>query len=183
MARLYPSAWARLRRLRGVLPDIERVCFAIRAPSLWWGAALEGLGAAGDARPRADVLASMARGRRGWRDVIEDVADALPRARIEVWTYESLCERPAEVAAWLLGRGPEPEAAPVRPAAKRPSPFDPDAQAAMDAAHEDDLAWLRSGAGGLVHFVSDRPTGPDPDEEGVRDDRDGDRPGPLDAAR
>ena len=180
MARLYPTAWARLRRLRGAVPNIDRVCLTLREPGDWWAEALASLTRRCLVAPDATAAAAMARSRRGWREVIEDVADALPRARISVWTYEEFGARPEAAAALLTGRTP-PEGRGAAPEPAAPSPFDPDQRATLAAAYDDDLAWLRSGASGLAHFVTERPDGsPPPDEEGTRHDRTGQRPSAVD---
>jgi hypothetical protein len=191
LARLYPSAWARLRRLRGAAPGIDRVCLTVRAPSGWWCSTFLALIARGFPPPDRASLSAIARSRRGWREVVEDVADALPRARITVLTHEAFGHRPDATFARLTGLPSDPRdrphhrAAPTLDAlrsrlraegctvrlpedAGRYAPFTSGELAALDAAHENDLAWLRSGADGLADFAGGIPNGPPPtDDEGA----------------
>ena len=87
LARLYPTVAPRLERLEDALPGIDRICLAVRPQAEWWTSAFAFLMTRGFAPPDAVTLQAVAGSRRGWRHVIEDIARAVPRARITVWRH------------------------------------------------------------------------------------------------
>ncbi|WP_371155011.1 hypothetical protein [Jannaschia sp. 2305UL9-9] len=180
LGRLYPSAGARLSRFAQAVPGIDQICLAIRSPDAWWASAVSQLIMRGFAPLDTGTRLAILRSRRGWRNVIEDLAKAAPHARIVVWTHEELAARPADAFALLTGEDAERAAGPatnVAPglaalrarladedcAVELPgvgdtyAPFTPDERAALRAAHARDLTWLREGADGLATFATRRP--------------------------
>ncbi|WGH78047.1 hypothetical protein [Jannaschia ovalis] len=176
MARLYPSAAPRLERLARAVPGIDRVCLAIRSPAAWWTSAFAFLMTRGFAPPDRATLEAIASARRGWRQVIEDVARVFPGAEVAVWEFEGIGQKPVEAFAALTGRPPRP--GPVRPLnaalplgalrarlraegcmtplperGGRYAPFPPDLGAALDARHAAEVTWLRDGADGLATYI------------------------------
>ncbi|TFL16704.1 hypothetical protein [Jannaschia formosa] len=207
LARLYPTVGPRLARLASALPGVDHVCLSVRAPDTWWGSAFAFLMGRGFAPPDRATLDAVLRARRGWRHVVEDIARAVPQARLTVWTHEEMAARPAAGFALLTGAppagdGPAPHlmAAPTLDALRARlrdegcmtdlpgvggvyAPFDPDDRAALRAAHAEDLAWLRAGADGLADFVTRRPEEAPPRDRKGRTDVRARRPeGEMDAA-
>ena len=150
LARLYPTARARLVRASHALPPIRRAILTIRSPAAWWGSALASAVARGAPLPDKATRSAIARGRRGWRDVVEDLTKALPDA-----------ERIVQV--------PDGDAADHAAAIF----FTPTQRAAMAARHRADLDWLAAGAGGAARLwtlPAGAPT-PHPIRDGGRDGR------------
>ncbi|UWQ20654.1 hypothetical protein [Jannaschia sp. W003] len=177
LAKLYPTAAARLERVTAALGAPARVHLAIRAPDAWWTSAFVHLMLRGHRPPDADTLAAAVRARRGWRQVVEDVAAAFPGAALSVWSYEDWGARPGETFEHVTGVAParagvpvvngSPTAAALQQrlgeeghAASLPAlagayaPFTPDQRAELRARHADDLAWLADGADGLAEYRS-----------------------------
>ncbi|KIT16088.1 hypothetical protein [Jannaschia aquimarina] len=175
LARLYPSAGARMARVAQAIPEVTQVHMSIRSPDTWWTSVFAFLMTRGFGPPDRATLDAILRGRRSWRHVIEDAAAALPRARISVASYEEWGHRPAEIFDAMTGLPPEHGGAaivnatpPVALLQQRLhdegsddvlpvlgasyAPFGPDDRAALRAAYADDLAWLRDGADGLAEF-------------------------------
>ena len=173
LGRLYPSVGPRLRRVSAALPGIDRVVLSIRSPDMWWASAFAFLMTRGFAPPDAVTIEAILRARRGWRQVIEDVAEALPGAALTVWTHETMASRPDAAFVGLAGLAPARRHAPLLgmspPLAALQArlrdegcmdvlpqvgghyaPFDPDARAMLRDLYHDDLAWLRDGADGRV---------------------------------
>ncbi len=115
---------------------------------------------------------------RRWRHVIADLAQAMPFARIAVWTHEAMADRPGELFARLTGRhvalrraGLCQNAAPgvaalqtyladcaidpgiIGDAGGRFMPFDAMQRTILRAQYADDIAWLAGGAGGLADYL------------------------------
>ncbi|MEM8824530.1 MAG: hypothetical protein AAGF30_13035 [Pseudomonadota bacterium] len=194
LGRLYPSVQARLRRLRGAVPGVDRIWISIRSPDTWWASAFAFQMNRGFAPPDRATLEAVMRGRRTWRRVIEDVAAAFPEAELTVWSSEDWADDLGLLFALLTGVVPDGAKMPVLNATPsvmalrarlweegwvgtlpglgdRYAPFDPDARADLRAIHAEDVAWLRGGAGGIAtyHDPGARPA-PRP-EKGLRDER------------
>ncbi|WP_298430970.1 hypothetical protein [uncultured Jannaschia sp.] len=182
MARLYPTVSGRLARLSLVLPGIDRVCLCIRSPDSWWSSAFAFLMTRGFAPPDRATLDAIVAARRGWRDVIADLAAALPDARLTVWDYDGLGGHPETAYAHMTGHAARyadagrvnasPGLADLRARLRdegcfetvagegdRFMPFAPAARDRLRTRHAADLAWLRAGADGLATYI-----------EGARDD-------------
>lgn len=202
-AALYPSAGERLVRYGQAFDgQVTDVLLNIRSQDLWWASAL-GYGLArGFGLPSQVALDWIAGNPRGWRDVITDVACALPGARIWVLPFEIFAGRPEAQLATVTGRpaprehsrerlNPTPDLTALRGllppalAAQLPkgegrwTPFTPDQAAALREAYADDLMWLAAGADGLAWLVDDLnkksagQTPPTPDlTRGKRNDQD-----------
>ena len=195
LGRLYPSVGARMERLAGTLGAPERVALCIRPPHRWWSSAFAFLIGRGVRPPSDETLAAIAAARRGWRQVIEDIARAMPRSDLLVWTLDDLGRDPARVVKVLTGHevagsnasspqaAPsartleeqlETEGAPMRlPQTRgRFAPFTSDQIARMAHRFEDDLDWLRRGADGAARLVTAPASNPRPDmTEGWNHDR------------
>lgn len=173
---LYPAIGERMARVaRAFDGRITRIVLTIRAQDRYWASAL-GYGVARGARvPDAAALARIADAPRSWRDVITDLACAVPGAQIHVMPFEAFYANPEtllgascglqtmragaydwlgrtprlpELRRILAERGDDPA---VLPDADGPwMPFTPRQTAHMQENFADDLFWLAAGAGGLA---------------------------------
>lgn len=201
LADLYCGLGERLARLAQAFDcHALTVVLNIRALDAYWAAALSQAITRGAGLPGAGALARLAQGRRSWRDVIEEIACAVPEAELLVLPYETFGGRPeaqleaitgaraprthargwlnatprlAELRAWL----PPAEAAQLPPGNDRWQPFSDAQAAALRETYADDLMWITGGAGGLARLVDDpdrREAGPVPSQtvvtRGRRDD-------------
>ncbi|MCZ0812088.1 MAG: hypothetical protein ACQEVT_07000 [Pseudomonadota bacterium] len=186
---LYGDAGLRLARFAQAFDGrVDRVVLSVRAQDSYWSSALAFAVARGHRLPEGRDLEALARGARGWRDVIADVACAFGGAEILVLTHEALASRPearlavmaarpleamprAHAREWLnraplLGalreavaaRGGAPARLGEGADSARWQPFDKVQTAALREAYADDLHWLRAGADGLATLIEE--TGP-----------------------
>ncbi|MDZ7709845.1 MAG: hypothetical protein U5K36_07040 [Roseovarius sp.] len=185
--RLYPGAGERMARIGHAFGGrITRAVLSIRAQDAWWDSVLAFAVARGHRLPSRGDLDRMVTGARQWRDVIADLACALPGADIVILPHEQFATRPAarlaqmtghadapaagrEAADWR-GRAPDLDALRRAVAARggdparlpdgtgRWHPFDEAQAAALKEAYDDDLVWLRAGADGLARLAGE--TGP-----------------------
>ncbi len=179
--RLYPGVGERMARFNWAFGGrIDRVVLTIRSLEHWWTSAVAYGVARGVEVPNAQHLGSIATHPRGWREVITDIACAVPEAEICVLPFESFGGRPsvmlgavADVVApeppkidWLnrapdltdlhrvlADRGEAPGDLPE--GSGRWQPFGADQLAAMKELYADDLFWLTSGADGLATLTED----------------------------
>ncbi|MAU53001.1 MAG: hypothetical protein CMN17_11665 [Roseovarius sp.] len=184
-ARLYPGVGERLARLAHAFDGrIARAVFSIREQDAWWSSVLAYGVARGHGLPRAGDLDRLVTGGRGWRDVIADIACALPGADLVILPHERFASRPeARLAAMIGAETPRraarawlarsPDLAALRRAVAlrggdpsrlpgdegRWQPFDPAQRAALRECYADDLFWLAAGADGLARLAEE--TGPD----------------------
>jgi hypothetical protein len=182
-ARLYADAGQRMARFAYAFGVVSpRVVLSIRQQEMFWASSLAFGVARGHRLPRERDLRHMARGRRGWRDVIEDIACAVESAtpvavmpyevfggrcaaRLEVMTGQTTlpsahaCEwrnkspRLAQLRQVLRDRGIDPARLPKGEG--RWMPFTNDQVAALQEAYQDDLFWLTGGADGLAQLTEE----------------------------
>ncbi|WP_224815795.1 hypothetical protein [Hasllibacter sp. MH4015] len=172
---LYRDAGQRLATLAGGFGK-HRVTIAIglRAYDDWWTSALAFRLLRAGPLPKDRLREYLVTQPRRWRHVVEDVARAVPSAHIAVWTYEALGAHPDRVLSELTDIAtPAPDARtlnarPDVPALRdylracdvdadtyltddgRFAPFTEDERAALQAQYDEDLHWLRNGAGGFA---------------------------------
>ncbi|SFE01035.1 hypothetical protein [Roseivivax sediminis] len=181
---LYPAVGERLARL-GAAFGPARAVLQIREPASYWTSLFACLVARGVAPPDGVTLARILAARRGWREVIADLACALPDTQIVVTPYERFADAPHALMAALTGdpalppsppgafganRAPRPpelcrllaeqgrDPAALRLRGEAWQPFPDELAAALRESYQDDLYWLRAGADGLARYVED----PDP---------------------
>ncbi|WP_254683149.1 hypothetical protein [Phaeobacter piscinae] len=193
---LYAGIGVRLARFDAALDgQVRDVMLNLRSPDRFWTSLLTQMVANGHPLPSAAVLGQIAAHPRSWRDVITDIACAMPNARIRVMPYETYGDRPEVQLALLAGprlarvslsdRLNRSDGLPTlrhRLAANvardlprgegRWSPFSDIQSAALRERYADDLMWLQGGADGLAELMRD------PDKHAV-----GSNPPPYDLTR
>lgn len=179
---LYPEAGSRLRRVAAGFPRVSRAVIQIRSPEMWWASALAFLVARGLPLPSPAQLGGLVAAPRGWRQVIADVAAALPRAELLVTPFERYVMRPdrllrqasgllytppmpptgiwahrspslADLREALALRGEDPSALPQGDG--RWMPFTQAQSAQLRERYAEDLFWLRAGADGVARLTED----------------------------
>ena len=196
--RLYPEAGRRIAAFAtGFAGHRLTVALGIRDYACWWTSALAFRLPRGGVLPRDPVRECMVTQPRRWRHLVQEIARALPDARVVVWTCEALAGDPARILQDLVeiettpgllpARNARPGAADLRACLQAIGvdaagfrwedgefrPFVPYETEALAAQYAEDLAWLAAGAGGLADFIDAPPaqTGARTDEgRGCSDD-------------
>ena len=176
---LYAGAGARVARFAAAFaPHEVTLGLSIRSPDAFWASVLGWRLTRGGPLPRPALCDRLVMQPRRWRHVIADLAQAVPQARIAVWTHEAMAGRPADLVSALTGRHPRLRGADRRcnpgaglrdlraylddigadPALARGiggrfMPFDAPQRAALRAQYAEDLTWLSQGAGGLATHI------------------------------
>lgn len=180
--RLYDSAGERMARFAHAFDGrISRVAVSIRGQDAWWSSALAYGVARGHRLPEAGNLDRLVTVNRHWREVIRDIACALPGVDLLVLPHEPHAARPEErlrhmtgldetprrAARVWLGRAPDLSALRWAVAARggdaallpegegRWQPFDRYQKQALQEAYADDLFWLSAGADGLARLIEE----------------------------
>ncbi|MDX1822991.1 MAG: hypothetical protein R3197_19025 [Paracoccaceae bacterium] len=177
-AMLYRGAGERMARHAAAFGGrITRVVLSIRAFDSYWPSTIAFGIARGHAVPDPQMLEAMSAQTRGWREVITDLALALPEVELLVLpheTYGGMPERRLQIMTagtaeppltqhrlWLnrapdmaalrqclILRGQDP--ALLGPGEGRYDPFDATQKARLRELYQDDLFWLAAGADGLA---------------------------------
>lgn len=182
-AALYPEAGQRVARFAdGLAAYPVTIGLATRGYADWW-ASLVAFRMLRDApNPGPGLINRLMRQPRRWRHLVADLAQAVPGARIVVWTHEAMAARPDRVVKALTGRrglplhpladavqNPAPSVAtlaahlaeraggpaPLPTHRGRFMPFTATQRARLAAQYAEDLAWLAAGAGGLAEYIDD----------------------------
>ncbi|MEW2913735.1 hypothetical protein [Leisingera sp. JC11] len=157
---------------------VTDVALSIRSLDSYWASALAYAAARGRKPLSETSLDRLAQSPRSWRDVITDIACAMPGVRLHVLPFETFGARP-EVALEALTGAEAPRAharvrlnaslclqdlrASLPPAAAaglpegsgRWRPFNDAQTASLREAYADDMMWLAGGAGGLAALARD----------------------------
>lgn len=180
-ASLYPNVQWRMSLISALFEgEVRRILFSPRSLALFWSSALAAGIKSGSDVPSRRKAHAIAMSRRGWRDVIADIAAAMPQAEIRVLPFEDFAGRPEALLSrgagiegpmdnarvWLnraptlpdlrraLGeRGQDPAALPF--GMGRWNPFTPKEHAALREMQADDMMWLIAGADGLAKLIED----------------------------
>ncbi|QBF32850.1 hypothetical protein CFI11_16720 [Thalassococcus sp. S3] len=157
--------------------QIGKVVLNIRCLERFWSSTF-GYGIMrGNGVARPGLLRRVTESPRSWRDVISDVACAIPGVQITVLPFETYAGRPeAQLAIatgadtplrhariWLnqtphlpvLREHAGPDAVLLPQGTGRWRPFDPQQVAALRERYADDLLWLAAGADGLAMLAQD----------------------------
>lgn len=184
--RLYPGIGERMARFAHAFDGrISRVALSVRGQDSWWASALAYGVARGHGVPGVDALDRLVTVNRHWREVIGDLACALPGIDLVVLPHEvhagqpearlramtGLEGLPRKASRLWLNRAPDlaalrravaargGDAAQLPEGEGRWLPFDRDQRLALQEAYADDLFWLAAGAEGLARLCEE--TGPD----------------------
>lgn len=182
---LYPSIGERMARLDAAFEgQVIRVILNIRSLDLWWASIMAyGIGRGHDL-PDTARINSYATDQRTWRDVITDLACALPQAEIKILPFEQVSGQPDKMLAAVTGR-PAPTShsqfwlnrspdlmtlrnrmaengvsatdlpAHLATGDGRWNPFNNLQAAYLREAYADDMMWLTAGADGLATLTED----------------------------
>ncbi len=179
---LYPGAGARIAEFsKGFQKHNLTVGLGIRCYSHWWTSALAFRLMRGGPLPRAGLRECMVTQPRRWRHIIEEIAGAVPNARLVVWTHEAMSSAPHLQLHALAGIVTDAVSLPVLNAAPRGAdlrrfmadcglnadefawpdnrflPFEMHEADALRAQYQNDLTWLAEGAGGLAEYIDATP--------------------------
>ncbi len=183
--RLYGAAGERIARYAQVFAGrLTRVVLSIRSSDTYWNSAIADAVGRGQRVPVAEDVQALLDSRRHWRQLITDLACALPDVEIQVHPYETLGSLPEHRLAAMTGirdlprkharewlnrapglarlreivtqRGGDPAMLP--PGDGRWQIFDRGQVMELRECYADDLFWLRGGAEGLATLIEE--TGP-----------------------
>jgi hypothetical protein len=160
--------------------QITRIVLSVRAQDLWWASAAALTVSRGHKVPDGAKCRAITRHPRSWRDVVTDLACAVPDVDICVMPFERNAgqsdtllgvaldqkvalggrhlwlNRSAELARLRLilrENGADPDVLPS--GAGRWHPFTTEQCAALRETYADDLHWLTAGADGLARLTED----------------------------
>ena len=178
---LYPAIGERMARYSAAFDgQVTRVVLSIRAQDLWWSSAIAYTVSRGHPIPGALALEMMSQNPRCWRDVITDLACAMPDAEIIITPFEQFVGQPQtllniatgcvappdKVGHWrnraadlptlrtlLAEQGQDPDLLPDQTG--RWKPFSTEQSARLRENYADDLHWLTAGADGLATLAND----------------------------
>ena len=179
---LYPAIGERMARVSAAFDGrISRVVISLRAQDLWWASAAAMTAARGHRLLDGAKCKAIAQNPRSWRDVITDLACAVPGADICVLPFEKIVGQPDKLLSAMLDRqvprdtqhhwlnrsadlvrmrqiieenGGDPSSLPN--GAGRWQPFTSPQCAAMRETYSDDLHWLTAGADGLARLTENK---------------------------
>ncbi len=181
-SRLYRGCGNRLARFDAAFGGrIARVFLTVRAQDRYWASVAAFCVARGARVPDSADLDRLVTSGRHWRDVIRDVAMALPKAQIIVLPYEAHGGLPEYQLSLMTGLATPPKAharewmnrAPGLPQLRqvlrdrgvdpgllpdgegRWHPFDRMQTMVLREIYADDLFWLRAGADGLATLIEE----------------------------
>lgn len=159
--------------------QVNSIALNIRSLETYWASVLCYAVARGTMVPSPLQIQSLAESRRSWRDVITDIACAVPDVAIHVLPFETFGGRPELQLSLLTGQsapmsharvrlnaslrlqelrralGPTAVAAQLPADEGRWRPFDEYQTAQLRENYADDLMWLAGGADGLAQLVQD----------------------------
>ncbi|MEX3014394.1 hypothetical protein [Gymnodinialimonas hymeniacidonis] len=175
---LYPGAGRRIAEFaQGFQKHNLTIGLGVRCYSHWWTSALAFRLMRGGPLPRADLRERMVTQPRRWRHIVEEIARAVPDARLVVWTHEALSSAPHLQLHALADIATIPASLPILNAAPRGTevrrfmtdcglnaeeftwpdnrfmPFEMHEADALRAQYQDDLTWLAEGAGGSADYI------------------------------
>jgi hypothetical protein len=149
-ARLYPGIGERVARFAHAFDGrITRVALSVRGQDSWWASSLAYGVARGHGVPGVDDLDRLVTVNRHWREVITDLACALPG--VDLKAARLWLNRAPDLAALrraVAARGGDLTQLPEGEG--RWQPFDRAQRSALQEAYADDLFWLSAGAGGVA---------------------------------
>lgn len=180
-AALYPQLSGRVVRVTQAFgSEVSTILISPRSLESYWCSVLAFCVKRGVPVPDLQKRTAIARGYRGWRDVIAEIAKALPDVAIKVLPFENYAGRPdrylsdaAEIDTPICRERAPVNKSPGLPALRRAmsangqdaralplgmgrwNPFTNEQHSALRELYADDMMWLRSGANGLAILVED----------------------------
>lgn len=177
---LYPGVGERLARIGAALHgQVTRVVLSVRSLDTFWASSVAMTVARGHQVPGPRLLSDLAQGRRGWRDVVMDVACALPGAAVRVIPHEThasaplarleaMAGRPLDLPTGRDWRNRAPDLPTLRRMVRdrgqtpailpegegRWTVFTAGQAAALRETYADDLHWLAAGADGMAQLIT-----------------------------
>ncbi len=179
--RLYDDAILRLMRLRTAIGRVRSVTLLVRSYDSYWSSILSFGVLRGRDVPTSGDLDRLVTQPRRWRDLIADVAQVFPDARLIVAPFETFAAAPKSLAEQVLDAdlsGDDLDTTPIWKNASancgrlaqviddrgcggdingsanvRWMPFYAHQRAALAGQYADDLMWLKSGADGVAEFI------------------------------
>ncbi|PCJ09506.1 MAG: hypothetical protein COB16_04425 [Rhodobacteraceae bacterium] len=179
LGELYCGVGERMARFAQAFDGrVTDVMVNLRSLEAYWASALAYGVSRGHRVPGAMMLDRLVANRRSWRDVLTDVACAVPGARIWALPFETFGGRPEAQLAAMIGQQMPRSHARIRLNATphldelrgqlqssvadqlptgqgRWQPFDEVQIAALRETYADDLMWLAAGGDGLVQLKQD----------------------------
>ncbi|WP_238704908.1 hypothetical protein [Parasedimentitalea marina] len=176
---LYGGVGERMARFAAAFAGhVTDVVVNIRSLESYWASVLSYGVARGHRIPSAKMLEHLAYNQRSWRDVLTDVACAVPDVRIWAMPFETYGSRPEAQLTAIIGQQMPRTNARIRlnatpqldalrhqlqskVAAALPigegrwQPFDDTQIAALRETYADDLMWLTAGGDGLAQLKQD----------------------------
>ena len=179
-AQLYGGIGERMARYSQAFGGrITRLVLSIRSHDTYWSSVAAFAVSRGSKVPQREGLDRLINRNRKWRDVITDLACAVPEVEIQAQPYEVLGGLPERKLAAMTGlenlptaharewlnrapgleelreilteRGEDPGRLPAGDG--RWHPFDRDQTLALRESYADDLYWLRAGADGMAKII------------------------------
>lgn len=178
---LYPGIGERMARFQSAFGDsVSRIVLCTRSQDRFWASAIAYAVSRGYPVPGHKKLHSIASAKRSWRDVVSDLACAMPNADIRVLPYEVCYANPVILARKAAGldvqftgehewlnrspelpklrrllqeRGQDPAILPEGDGVWQP--FDEEQRNEMRETYADDLFWLARGADGLAKLTEE----------------------------
>lgn len=178
---LYPQVGDRVVRVtQSFGSGISTILISPRSLENYWCSALAFCVKRGVPVPDLQTRAAITRSYRGWRDVIVEIANALPDVAIKVLPFEEYAGRAdrflsdaVEIDAPVCRERAPVNKSPGLPALRRAisdngqdaralplgmgrwNPFTNEQHSALREIYADDMMWLRSGADGLATLIED----------------------------
>ncbi|WP_290557273.1 hypothetical protein [Aestuariivita sp.] len=178
LADLYCGAGERMARFAEAFQGyLGGVVLTIRSPEHYWASLLACYASNGRGTPPPGLLQRVAESSRSWRDVITDIACAVPGIKVGVMPFETFAGRPEAQLQGITGQ-PAPRTASREWHNKAPNlaalrammdpaegvlpegdgrwmPFCQGQCATFRERYADDLMWLAAGADGLARLIGD----------------------------
>lgn len=176
---LYSGAGERMARFAQAFDGtVGCVALSIRSLDSYWTSALAYAVARGHPVPATAHLDRLVQAPRSWRDVITDIACAMPGVQLQVLPFETFGSRPEALLTALTGVEaprtharvrlnaalclqdlraslPAPVAEQLPQGTGRWRPFDETQTAILRERYADDIMWLTAGADGIAALADD----------------------------
>ena len=185
-AELYPNLFMRLAHFSSLFgSNCAKIGISLRAYDEYWASSIAFSITHGYHFPSKDELTRLVNQTRSWRDIVVEVSEVFPNAKILVWDFNSLAGKNEEIVKLLTGVKLESEFLPLDNVRHNASPrlsklkeilmdrgdfitankipdhnstYQPFTAVQIDhlkSKFQADLDWLKDGADGVAHFIRD----------------------------